>query len=370
MPYSAYFSYTHLNLSVDEVSRRYRSLIGQCSECVPVDTFTVDSLRRLSWHALLGEYLSIAQNIIKELEHSGAVIIQGDAELSVAPVIAALVQLSVDPRYRTIWGFCTLVDQTWIAHAFPFASSSDSYAPYAVFYCFFNCVWLLTRRYPTAFEFNEDLLVIFLDNVHSKRFTTFLFDSEKERSEIARGGASLFLHLADKTVREKFVNETFVPDSSLLAPASVNVMPWTSMLLRYNPWYRRALLATSEALSLAADEAKKHGNFTLADDLAFTLPSKLIDIDLTVLTVTHTQLYYAPLWTSAHSSLKELILENNKLAYVPPGIDKLIHLELLSLAQNCISFIDESLFAMSNLKSLVLSGNEVHLQQCPCVLTP
>lgn len=368
LPYSAYFNYTHLNLSLEELSRRYRSLISQSSESVPVDASTIDSLRHIIWNSLVGDYLAIAQRFVDELDRGASVMIQGDASLSVAPVLTSLVQLCVESHCRTFEGFCALVDKGWIAYAFPFSSASESHTPYAVFYLFMNVTWLVMQRYPTAFEFNEGLLIAFLDNVHSKRFTTFLFDSEKERAERASGGASLYLRLSDKSVRAALINTRY--DSSLrrvLSLSSINVMPWTSLLLRYNPWYHEAQNTSRKALETAVQASEKDNELTLIDELMFALPTVSSTTALTKLNISQTQLSHAPLWISELSSLKELLLEDNRLAYVPPTIDKLVHLERLSLAQNRIVILDEALCNLKNLKSLVLDNNEVHSRVRLCV---
>ena len=40
------------------------------------------------------------------------------------------------------------------------------------------------RQHPTAFEFNEALLIAIVDNVYSCRFGTFMFNCEAERLKL------------------------------------------------------------------------------------------------------------------------------------------------------------------------------------------
>ncbi len=77
--------------------------------------------------------------------------------------VASLAQLLVDPYYRTLDGFCVLINKDWVNFNFPFEAGiglglkpSERIAP--VFELFINCVWVLTLHYPNAFAFNEACL--------------------------------------------------------------------------------------------------------------------------------------------------------------------------------------------------------------------
>ena len=117
----------------------------------------------------------------------------------------------MDPWYRTIYGFQSLIEKEWIKFGHKFSqrlgqSKTDSKkpekAPY--FLQFIDCVWQMTmsfflsffffflkkknfkfffsfRQYPTDFEFNEKYLKDILIEVYAGRFGNFLFNSEYDR---------------------------------------------------------------------------------------------------------------------------------------------------------------------------------------------
>lgn len=59
--------------------------------------------------------------------------------------------------------------------------SSQERSP--IFLQWLDCVYQLLYQFPTQFEFNQQLLVAIIDEVHSCKYGTFLFDSEKKRKE-------------------------------------------------------------------------------------------------------------------------------------------------------------------------------------------
>ena len=52
-----------------------------------------------------------------------------------------------------------------------------------IFTQFLECVWQMMVQFPTAFQFNEQLLLTLHDHLHSCQFGTFLGNCERERLE-------------------------------------------------------------------------------------------------------------------------------------------------------------------------------------------
>jgi hypothetical protein len=48
---------------------------------------------------------------------------------------------------------------------------------------FLDCVWQVILQFPTAFEFNEELLIFIADSLYNCQYGTFLGDCELERME-------------------------------------------------------------------------------------------------------------------------------------------------------------------------------------------
>ncbi len=84
-----------------------------------------------------------------------------------------LEQVRLKPSvYRTILIIC-------IGHAKN--QPSDERSP--VFVQFLDCVWQVIQQFPTAFEFNEELLIFIADSLYNCQYGTFLGDCELARMD-------------------------------------------------------------------------------------------------------------------------------------------------------------------------------------------
>ncbi|KNC85287.1 hypothetical protein, variant [Sphaeroforma arctica JP610] len=97
--------------------------------------------------------------------------------------LSSLTQLCLDPYYRTIKGFISLISKEWIQFGHKFqhrngfwALDKKEYSP--VFTQFLDCVWQLQTQFPCAFEFNWKMLIDLNEELHACRFGTFLGNCE------------------------------------------------------------------------------------------------------------------------------------------------------------------------------------------------
>jgi len=112
------------------------------------------------------------------------------------PQITALVQMLLDPFYRTIDGFAVLVEKEWLSFGHKFTHRCGiGRAEYSecspIFMQFLDCIWQISLQFPGAFEFNEDFLIDVADELYFCRCGTFLGNTERERLE---------QHLPDRTL--------------------------------------------------------------------------------------------------------------------------------------------------------------------------
>ena len=101
--------------------------------------------------------------------------------------ICSLVQIILDPYFRTFKGFAVLIEKDWISfgHQFAIRNGCDcriekkkERSP--IFIQFLHVIYQIMAQYPNAFEFNESMLLYLADEIYSNKFGTFLFNSEKE----------------------------------------------------------------------------------------------------------------------------------------------------------------------------------------------
>ncbi|XP_027625173.1 myotubularin isoform X3 [Tupaia chinensis] len=159
--------------------------------------------------------------------------------------LTSLAMLMLDSFYRSIEGFEILVQKEWISFGIKFASrighgdknhADADRSP--IFLQFVDCVWQMSKQFPTAFEFNERFLIMILDHLYSCRFGTFLFNCEsaRERQKVTERTASLWSLINSN--KEKFKNPFYTKEiNRVLYPvASMRHLElWVNYYIRWNP---------------------------------------------------------------------------------------------------------------------------------------
>ena len=182
--------------------------------------------------------------------------------------VCALAQLLLEPHYRTIEGFATLVEKDWCAFGHKFSercghgtehkrderspifvqarararrrsssarapsssarapsssARSESDAPSLAFQ-WLDAVHQLVEQFPRAFEFDGRLLAFLADALHSCLFGTFLADCELERERDARARErteSVWTYVFDRRAAfAAWPPGGFAPDDAALWPVT------------------------------------------------------------------------------------------------------------------------------------------------------
>nr|XP_018912403.1 PREDICTED: myotubularin-related protein 10-B [Bemisia tabaci] len=152
------------------------------------DSQFYSSLESTRWLHYVGNCLLKAVNAASNLAKDITVVLQESDGRDISCVIASLTQIIMDPYFRTINGFQSLVQKEWVSMGHPFCirlghiyKSNTQQSP--IWLLFLDCVWQLLQQYPLEFEFNQIYLTTLWDSSLIPIFETFIFDSEKERSE-------------------------------------------------------------------------------------------------------------------------------------------------------------------------------------------
>ncbi|XP_036595961.1 myotubularin [Trichosurus vulpecula] len=163
--------------------------------------------------------------------------------------LTSLAMLMLDSYYRTITGFEVLIQKEWISFGHKFASrighGEKNYADTdrsPIFLQFMDCVWQMSKQFPTAFEFNEQFLITILDNLYSCRFGTFLFNSEyaREKEKVVMKTLSLWSMI--NSDKGKYTNPFYTKElnRALYPVASMRHLElWVNYYIRWNTRMRQ-----------------------------------------------------------------------------------------------------------------------------------
>jgi Myotubularin-like phosphatase domain len=158
-------------------------------------------------------------------------------------VISSLVQLLLDPYYRTISGFQILVEKEWLSLGFPFADrcahlrSSNETLESPTFLLFLDCLWQVVEQFPCAFEFNTQFLEIMFFHLHSGLYGSFLMNNDKQRRASLVRMETISLWTAINEDAESYHNPFFAEVSTALLPVVTpyTVRLWEEVYLRHQP---------------------------------------------------------------------------------------------------------------------------------------
>jgi len=156
-----------------------------------------------------------------------------------------LTQLMLDPYYRTLKGFCLLVEKEFCSfgykfqdrcgHAEPMNSLADERSP--VFVQGLDASYQIIRQFPRHFEFTPELLVFIADHVHSGLFGNFLGNSEKQRLEqlnVRRATQSIWSYVFENN--SQFLQCDYEPHNGPIWPhtSMKQIHLWERFYCRWN----------------------------------------------------------------------------------------------------------------------------------------
>ena len=136
---------------------------------------------------LLGSIV-VAKNMLKNIN----VLVHCSDGWDRTTQICSLVQIILDPYFRTIEGFAVLVEKDWVSFGHKFASRNGceitkekikNKERCPIFIQFLHAVYQITVQYPTVFEFNSYFLLFLCDEIYSNKYGTFLFNNEKDKNK-------------------------------------------------------------------------------------------------------------------------------------------------------------------------------------------
>lgn len=144
------------------------------------------------WLSQLSTIMQLTAATVDLIDEGASVMFCLEDGSDITTQVVSLAQICLDPHYRTIEGFQTLVEKEWLGFGHRFAhrnnmtgsegpSSNPGFAP--IFFQFLDIVHQLLVQFPLSFEFNDFYLKFLAYHAVSARFRTFLADNELERVE-------------------------------------------------------------------------------------------------------------------------------------------------------------------------------------------
>ncbi|XP_014219642.1 myotubularin-related protein 10 [Copidosoma floridanum] len=183
------------DIGVKAVASSFSKFVTLCSpdsvrQFVIQENNFYSSLESTKWLKYVSYCLEKSVEASEHLNNGIPVILQEGAGRDVCCIISSLVQLLLDPHFRTITGFQTLIQKEWVAAGHPFCDrlghlKSDGLEKSPLLLLYLDCVWQLCQQFPTEFEFTETYLTTLWDAAHVSIFETFIFNCERDRFRAA-----------------------------------------------------------------------------------------------------------------------------------------------------------------------------------------
>ncbi|CAI5702101.1 hypothetical protein KXD40_000470 [Peronospora effusa] len=226
-------------------------------------------LENTRWLKHVMRVLSGARRVAEVLHEDGAsVLVHCSDGWDRTPQLVALAQLILDPFYRSLRGFASLVEKEWCSFGHKFADrigvgkditdQPNERSP--VMLQFLDCVWQMTRQFPTCFEFNENFLLHISDSLISGLYGTFLYNSERERvlDKVWERTESVWTPVLENPGPYK--NPLYRPTNRVLYPRAnlKRVVLWDGMFFRWDPESHPDYMEYMDLAEKQDDEGSTH----------------------------------------------------------------------------------------------------------------
>ncbi|EEA05928.1 myotubularin family protein [Cryptosporidium muris RN66] len=260
------------------INRASTQKVCYTSDCIGLRLLgEIDST---GWYDLISLILISVNKIVEKLSNGNGVLVHCSDGWDRTSQLTSLSMLCLDPFYRTIEGFFTLIEKEFITvgHKFhsrcglpgPKHSSEGENERSPIFIQWLDCVYQCWIQNPTEFEFHPNLLLFVAENVHNCLYGNFLCDNEQQRSNFQVRDHTISLwdiilaQIHNSTSKSSYssdypflgVDPNILPHMEFVNPfyrskdskisdkasstiicdvTSINLSPWMAYWLRYTP---------------------------------------------------------------------------------------------------------------------------------------
>jgi hypothetical protein len=205
----------------------------------------LSNLEATGWSEFTYQIIKAAVDVANSLKKGYSVLVHCSDGWDRSSQLTSLSQLLTDPFYRTLDGFIVLIEKEWLSFGHQFGLRNGLYNPKdhsedeksPVFFQWLDCVHQFVYQFPHLFEFNMDLLIFIAYHINSCKYGTFIFNSDKERSD--RGAKNKTVSIWTDVLENKnfFSNPFYNPGltSKYILPnfAFYKIRFWEEYFLRY-----------------------------------------------------------------------------------------------------------------------------------------
>lgn len=178
--------------SMQEIQRSYLKFRALCTpdsarQFLIQDSKYLTLLEKTNWLFYVSLCLRYSREASETMRKGTTVVLQENNARDLCCIISSLTQILLDPLYRTIDGFQSLIQKEWVALDHPFlnrlghivVAGTDEESPLLLL--FLDCVWQLLQQFPEEFEYSQTYLTTLWDSAFLPIFDTFQFNSEFDR---------------------------------------------------------------------------------------------------------------------------------------------------------------------------------------------
>lgn len=237
--------------NIHAVRESFLALHSLCSENKITETMEVLSTQ---WYSHIHTILTASKLMVEAMDGGSSVLTHCSDGWDRTSQLSSLVQLLIDPEFRSAKGFCKLIQKEWLSFGHKFCErmcfgatvSASTAGASPVFLQFMDAVSQIMKNYPNSFEFNEYFLIHILDFAHNGQCGDFLVNCEAAyRSTYQSTTTSCWAMLESLWMRDKkrLANSGYDAQAGNIRLNMViaNLSIWEAFFHRYNAQYFESL---------------------------------------------------------------------------------------------------------------------------------
>jgi hypothetical protein len=217
-----------------------------------------------TWLGHISLILECVSDLASWIIAGGSVLVHCSDGWDRTAQLVSLAEILVDPYFRTIHGFCILIEKEWISFGHRFASrygnTSKDKNQSPIMIQWLDAVFQVLRQFPIAFQFNGLMLSDIAEALYSCEYGTFLADTEQEYAKLKNRTKSLWNTLLSN---EKYLNPNFDPSiTEFLIPKS-NLGDLTIFLHYFKRWDNAAVIFNFDEDVILDEIRKKEATYVV-----------------------------------------------------------------------------------------------------------